>query len=217
MKQSVALNDVPDQQPPREQVFAIFHSVFKFTRRAMLFGLVVTIAALFGGLDAITPVGVSRPGNHIALDIMQIKPGGPAENYAAYVPSTVLSVPAHTIVTVTIRNFDLDATPVPKDSTYINVKGTVNGIAFVDGQPYASVSRMDLAHTFTVPSLQLNVPIPGKSASGQHYVTVTFAFRIGNAGTLKWRCFAPCGDGADGLQGPMNDEAYMRGILFVER
>lgn len=217
MKQSLTLHDVPGQQSLREQVFAILHAVFRLMRWAIMCALAVILAALFGGLDAITPAGVSRPDTHIALDIMPIKAGGPEENYAAYVPSTVLRVPAHTIVTVTIRNFDLDALPVPNDSPSTSVHGTVNGIAFADGQPYSSVSRVRLAHTFTVPSLQLNVPIPGESASGQRFVTVTFAFRTGNAGTLKWRCFAPCGDGADGLAGPMNDENYMRGTLFVER
>ena len=217
MKQSVTLHDVPGQQSPREHAFAIFHAVFKYLRWAIVCALAVTLAALFGGLDAITPAGVSRPDTHIALDIMPIRPGGPAANYAAYVPSTLLRVPAHSIVTVTIRNFELDATPVPNDSPSLRVQGTIDDIAFVDSQPYSMVSRMHLAHTFTVPSLQLNVPIPGRSASGQDFVTVTFAFHTGNAGTLKWRCLAPCGDGADGLEGPMSDENYMRGTLFVER
>lgn len=217
MKQSVTLHDMPGQQSPREHAFAIFHAVFKYLRWAIVGALAVTLAALFGGLDAITPVGVSRPDAHIALDIMPIKPGGPAANYAAYVPSTLLRVPARSIVTVTIRNFDLDAIPVPNDSPSLRVQGTIDDIAFVDGQPYSTVSRLHLAHTFTVPSLQLSVPIPGMSASGQHLVTVTFAFHTGSAGTLKWKCFAPCGDGADGLEGPMSDENYMRGTLFVER
>jgi hypothetical protein len=216
MKQSVTLRDVPRQQSPREHAFAIFHAVFICMRWALIGALAVSIVALFGGLDAIAPAGVSRPDSHIALDIVPIKPGGPATNYAAYVPSTLLRVPAHSIVTVTIRNFDLDAIPVPNDSPAIRVHGTTDGIAFVDGQPYSTVSRMHLAHTFTVPSLRLNVPIPGVSASGRDFVTVTFAFHTGSAGTLQWKCSAPCGDGADGLEGPMSDENYMRGTLFVE-
>ena len=47
------------------------------------------------------------PPDHVAIDIMPLKPGGPPQEYAAYVPSTVLSLPANNLVTVTIRNFDL--------------------------------------------------------------------------------------------------------------
>lgn len=62
-----------------------------------------------------------------------------------------------------------------------------------------------VAHTFTIPALHLNVPIPGDVAPGASYVTVTFTFRTEAAGVYRWRCFAPCGKGPDGESGPMGE------------
>jgi hypothetical protein len=191
-------------------------------RRARLVILVVGIGlvpVLFGGLDAVAPPGQAsqvRPVDQIALDIMPVRPGGPPQAYAAYLPTTVLEVPAHRLVTVTIRNFDLDPTPAPEGSPYARVQGTEGGVAYADGAAYTSLDRTGIAHTFTIPRLGVNVPIPGHSREGKRYVSVTFRFRTGTAGTYVWGCFAPCGDGPDGLGGPMADEAYMRGTLFVQ-
>jgi hypothetical protein len=195
--------------------------------RWMRWGVVIVggliLLALFGGLDAIAPVGQvqwsghDRGNGHIALDIMAIKPGGPAENYAAYLPSTALNVPAQSLVTVTIRNFDLDTIPLPDNSPYTRVQGTISGVAYADGKAYTALARTGIAHTFTIPDLHLSVPIPGQSASGKHFVTVTFSFRTGPAGVFSWRCFAPCGDEPNGQAGAMAEAGYMRGTLFVER
>lgn len=155
------------------------------------------------------------PPDQVALDIMPVKPGGPPDKYAAYVPSTVVSMPASSLVSVTIRNFDLDATPLPADSPYARVQGTVGGVAYADGKAYTALDRSVVAHTFTVPELQLNVPIPGHAAAGKRYVTVTFKVRTGNAGIYEWRCHAPCGDGSDGQAGPMADDTYMQGTLVI--
>lgn len=184
------------------------------------------LLALFGWVEAPIPsgqtaagqtaAGQSRLPDRVALDILPVKPGGPAEDYAAYVPSTVLRVPASSLVTITIRNFDLDATPLPGGSPYARVQGTMGGVAYADGKAYGALACSAIAHTFTVPALHLNVPIPGRAAAGKRYVTVTFRVRTGNAGAYEWRCFAPCGDGPDGQAGPMADERYMRGTLVVE-
>lgn len=161
-------------------------------------------------------VGQARPADHVALDILPVKPGGPPQNYASYVPATSLTVPAHSLVTVTVRNFDLDASPAPAGFPYAQVQGTIGRVAYADGTAYASLDRMNIAHTFTIPQLHVNVPIPGHIAAGKTYVTVTFSFRTGASGRYDWGCFAPCGDGQGGLGGPMADEAYMRGTLLVE-
>jgi hypothetical protein len=158
----------------------------------------------------------ARPSDQIALDIMSVKPGGPATNFAAYLPTTTLSAPAQSVVSFTIRNFDLDAALLPDGSQVYQVQGTVGGVAYADGKAYTSLDRTRIAHTFSVPALHLNVPIPGASASGKRYVTVTFRVRTGSAGVYAWRCMAPCGEGQDGQSGPMADENYMRGTLFVQ-
>jgi hypothetical protein len=178
------------------------------------------LLTLFAGVDGLGPSSqtLSRqalPPDHVAVDIMPVKPGGPPQEYAAYVPSTVLSLPAISLVTVTIRNFDLDVTPLPVDSPYTRVQGTVGGVAYANGTAYAALDRSGIAHTFTVPALHLNVPIPGHAAAGKRYVTVTFQVHTGGAGIYAWRCFAPCGQGSDGQSGPMADDTYMRGTLIV--
>lgn len=182
-------------------------------------------AALAGGLvlvilwarpTVLAPHNQLRPASHVALDIMPVRPGGPAQGYAAYLPSTVLSVPAHSVITVTIRNFDLDPTQAPDGSPYTRVQGTVGGVAYADGQAYTALDRTGIAHTFTIPQLGLNVPIPSRAARGKHAVIVTFSFRTADPGTYRWQCFDPCGDGPDGLGGPMADLDYMRGTLTVE-
>jgi hypothetical protein len=119
------------------------------------------------------------------------------------------------VITVTIRNFDLDPTLVPGGSPYTRVQGTVGGVAHADGVPYTTLDRAGVAHTFTVPGLQLNVPIPGRAPSGKPDVVVTFSFRTPGPGTYRWKCFDPCGDGPDGQGGPMADVDYMQGTLIV--
>jgi hypothetical protein len=176
-------------------------------------GLVLLALALTPHLSAIP---LPRPSTEVALDILPVLPGGPAQNYAGYAPSTALSLPAHRLATVTIRNFDLDATPLPVDSPYTRVEGTVGGVAYADGAPFTALDRTRIAHTFTVPDLGLNVPIPSTSSSGRSYAVVTFSFNTGAPGIHTWQCHDPCGDGADGLGGPMADVDYMRGTLTIE-
>ena len=170
------------------------------------------------GPQAPSPGGPSvqaRPSDHIALDIMPVRPGGPATDFAAYLPATMLSAPARSVVTFTIRNFDLDSALLPVSSQASQVQGTVGGVAYADGKAYTSLDRARIAHTFTIPALHLNVPIPGFSASAKRYVTVTFRIRTGSAGVYAWRCMAPCGEGQDGDSGPMADDRYMRGALLI--
>lgn len=185
-----------------------------WTRLGMAAAGVLFLLALLVGLDMLAPAGRAAPAPRIALDIFPQKPGGLAQG-AAYVPDTVLRVPAHALVTITIRNFDLDPTPLPTDSPYLAVQGTVNGVAYADGKAYTALDRRVIAHTFTVPALHLNVPILGHSSTGKNYVLISFSFRTGGNAVYQWRCFAPCGDGPDGDSGPMSDERYMRGSLFV--
>jgi len=209
--------------PKTHQIDQAIIAVLRWIRWAVVAVGIVTLLALSGALDAIAlpsavPPSQHAPANdHLALDIMPVKPGGPAQDYAAYLPSPVLSVPEKSIVTVTIRNFDLDAIPLPDDSPYTHVQGTINDVAYVDGRAYSWLARTDIAHTFTVPALHLNVPIPGSATGGKRYVIVTFSFRTGTAGVYIWRCFAPCGDELDGLAGAMAEVGYMRGTLSVER
>jgi hypothetical protein len=127
-----------------------------------------------------------------------------------------LVVPANSLVTVTIRDYDLGNTAMPQYSPYTRVQGTVGTIATADGQNYASLAPDKIAHTFTIPQLNVNVPLPGGGAQGKYYNTVTFSFRTGATGTYTFRCYDPCGTGPMGMMGPMMTQGYMIGTLTVQ-
>jgi hypothetical protein len=188
----------------------------------ILQGITLLLSALPSGEEqrAAQPVGSQSlsspalPSFAASASIIPLHtPGGPADG-AAYVPSD-LSVPAQSLVTLTIRNYDLGDTPLPATSPYAVVQG-VQGSATMDGHPYQALSPARVAHTFTIPALRLNVPIPGDAAPGAAFVTVTFTFRTGAAGIYMWQCFDPCGQGQDGESGPMGTMGDMMGYLIIQ-
>ncbi len=139
--------------------------------------------------------------------------------YPAYVPSQ-LTLPAHSLVLVTITNFD-DATPLPKGSEgYAKASGILGDITVqpIDttnpngskGKPYTrtSMNPNDVSHTFTIPALGINVPVTA-------HARVSFLIRTGDAGTYQFRCFDPCGAGSSGWGTAMATKDYMEGTLTV--
>ena len=199
-------------RPAETTLIALFH----WARVGIALAGGLAMLAVVIGFDFLAPPGHVQAADHVALDIMPVKPGGPAAQYPAYVATSVLTIPARRMVTVTIRNFDLDPSPLPPGSPYANVQGTVGGVAYVDGTAYRSLDSTVVAHTFTVPELHLNVPIPGRATDGRPFVTVQFRLLLRTPGVYSWRCFAPCGDGPQGESGPMADDGYMRGTVFVQ-
>lgn len=149
------------------------------------------------------------------LTIVAQKPGSSVQG-PAYTPTTDLVLPAHTLVTITITNLDIGDTPLPPHSPFRKVTGTVGNIASVDGMSYSALDVSKVAHTFTIPGLGVNVPIPGDVPQNQRTITVTFSFLTGNAGTYMWRCMDPCGSGSQGWSGPMALPGYMQGTLTLQ-
>jgi hypothetical protein len=127
--------------------------------------------------------------------------------------SAKIDLPANRLIKLVIVNYDDgNATlEVPNDNV---VSGTVNGTIFVasndninasqgasgivlnGGQTLSSVPVSDVAHTFTVPGLNLNIPVPLSS-------TVVAYFTVSKAGTYTWLCETSCGDAAMSTQGWM--------------
>jgi hypothetical protein len=141
--------------------------------------------------------------------------------------SANVTVPAHRLIEVIIMNFDAgNATFIGPQ--YENVTGTVNGtmtfynnnamnatqgpsgIVLQGAQTVKSLSpQLELlSHTFTVPSLGLNIPIAAESTE------VAF-FTTGGPGTYIWLCESECGSGANGLAGAMSSVGWMNGVLTV--
>ncbi|HVC32973.1 MAG TPA: hypothetical protein VNL16_05635 [Chloroflexota bacterium] len=141
------------------------------------------------------------------------------KDWPAYVP-TDLTVPAHSTIAVRIVQFDDGAAPLPANSPYAKVTGVVGGSATAQaltatdpnnpGAPkaYQELAVSDVAHTFTVDGLKINVPLPVSAV-------VSFSFESGDPGTFHWMCMAPCGGDPQGYGTAMYRANYMMGTLRV--
>jgi hypothetical protein len=183
---------------------------------AIVWGVYFTLATVLG-LPGRSPIAyAAQLERHVQVNLsVVINQPGMQKDWPAYTPST-LAVPAHSLVTVTIRNYDLGDTPLPKGSPFTTVQGIVGGVAYADGHAYSALAPEKVAHTFTIQQLGINVPVPGDTATGKPYAEISFTFRTGAAGTYYFRCFDPCGTGAIGWQGPMVTKGYMFGTLTVQ-
>ncbi|MCL4519561.1 MAG: hypothetical protein M1587_10230 [Thaumarchaeota archaeon] len=136
-----------------------------------------------------------------------------------------ISLPAHQLIKLVIVNYDDGAANLTSPQ-YSNVAGTLNNVVTVvnndnvnssqgtsgininGGETVSNVSSDNIAHTFTVPQLNLNVPIPPSS-------TVTAYFTLNQTGTFTWFCMTQCGSGANGTEGAMSTDAWMTGSIVV--
>lgn len=184
----------------------------------VVFGVYFTDAALFKNVPSASAAqaAVAPVERHVHLNLsIVINQPGLHKDWPAYTPANIV-VPANSLVTVTLRNYDLGDTPLTSNSPFTRVQGVTNGTAYVDGKAYSSLAPEKVAHTFTIPALHLNVPVPGDGAKGASFLTVTFTFHTGKAGSYMFQCFDPCGTGSSGWMGPMMTKGYMTGTLTVQ-
>ncbi len=130
-----------------------------------------------------------------------------------------MSLPANRLIKLVIMNYDDGnaSLNVPNDNVVsgtaggtvfvasnsnINASQGSSGIVITGGQTVSSVPAVDVAHTFTVPSLNLNIPVPVSS-------TVVAYFTISKAGSFLWFCETACGDA------PMSTPGWMTGTLVA--
>jgi len=146
-----------------------------------------------------------------------------------WVHTTLWDLPAHTLVKVTLLQFDTGS-PL-RNQFFGRVTGTVGGAMTVNGKVTSLIdsnSGNGVGHTFTVPSLGINVPLYGISSSSKNicgsapcatsfaHNTVKFSFVTPGPGQYPWQCFIPCGLGfLYGNGGPMQTIGYMDGFLKV--
>lgn len=182
---------------------------------AVVSGTYFVLEGIWGGHHtSVAHAAQSERHVQVNLNIVLNQPGM-QKDWPAYSPG-MLAVPAHSLITITIRNYDLGDTPLPEGSPFGKVQGVVGGVAYADGQAYTSLALEKVAHTFTIQQLGVNVPIPGDTATGKPYAEVRFTILTGAAGSYYFRCFDPCGTGAIGWQGPMTTRGYMLGTLNVQ-
>lgn len=139
---------------------------------------------------------------------------------------TTFVLPAHTLVHVTIYNFDGQSglrNPFISQS-----EGTVGGNFTLDGKPTQAIDPDAASHIFAIPQLGVFVPVDGIADSAKNpcdnapcglnysHTTTTFTFRTGARGLYRWQCFVPCAAGYyQGWGGPMQTVGYMDGFIKV--
>jgi hypothetical protein len=144
-----------------------------------------------------------------------------------WVRSTIFKVPAHSLVHVTVYQFDGDSGL--RNPFLSEVQGTVGASMDVDGKTINHIDPEEASHTFVVPQLGVFVPLPGVAEEAKNqceygpcdpatmaHRTIEFAFRTGKKGRFRWQCFVPCAAGTYfGFGGPMQTLGYMDGYIDV--
>ena len=147
----------------------------------------------------------------------------------SWVHTTLWDLPAHTQVNMTIIQYD---TGGPLRNQFLGrVTGTIGGTMSLNGQSTSLIdsnSGNGVAHTFTIPTLGINVPLAANSATAKNlcsaapcptnsaHNTIRFSFMTPGAGEYPWQCFLPCGLGfLYGNSGPMQTIGFMDGFLKV--
>ncbi|MGH3303256.1 MAG: hypothetical protein ACRDOK_16560 [Streptosporangiaceae bacterium] len=146
-----------------------------------------------------------------------------------WVHTTVFTVPAGSRVDMTIYGYD-GCTPL-RNPYWGLVTGTIGGVAYNNGKPYTQLnswSACNVGHTFSIPGINLNVPMATPNLSdtlcgtspcttASPYRAMTFSFNTPKAtGSYFWQCRIPCGGGfIDGFGGPMQTIGFMTGNMEV--
>jgi len=110
--------------------------------------------------------------------------------------SANISLPVHRLIELVIISYD---TPTPPPPQYSNVTGTVDGKMYLIngtsaalstpqswGAEVSSVPTSQIAHTFTITSLGINIPVIGGDTE------IAFLY-LNHTGTFTWQCYTPCG------------------------
>jgi hypothetical protein len=213
-------------------------------RRVALTGsvaIVLIAAVLFYLLDflftappAISAV-ISGGEAHLTLQTVPSYGHAPDPDWVSYlakdqdghwVHTTIYKVPAHTLVTVTVYQYDT-ATGL-RNPFLGQVRGTVGGVATYNGKVLSVLDPNDASHTFTVPDLGISVALPGVNNNAPNqcsaapcplseaHTTITFSFMSPGPGTYRWQCFVPCAAGFYlGNGGPMQTLGWMDGEIEV--
>ncbi len=171
-------------------------------------------------LETVAAVGSKYSPSHPSWVSYLIRTGG------QWVHSTNYTVPANSVVHVTIYQFD---TPTGLRNPFLSqVQGTEGGTATIDGKTVNAIEPEEASHTFAVPELGVFVPLPGVNEEAKNlceeapcelnmaHRTVSFSFHTGKKGRFRWQCFVPCGAGwYFGNGGPMQTFGYMDGFINV--
>jgi hypothetical protein len=146
-----------------------------------------------------------------------------------WVHTTLWQLPAHTLVNVTLYQYD-SGSPL-RNQQWGQIQGTVGGVALYNGRAASVINSNGtngVGHTFSVPTLGISVPLLGINPNAKNpcgaapctpsfnHNLIRFSFRTPGPGRYAWQCFVPCGLGfLFGNGGPMSTVGYMGGFLEV--
>jgi hypothetical protein len=205
-------------------------------------GLIVFTAMAFIRTSPPTVDFVSRhqPGAPVDITVQTVGTigFGPHPTWVSYltktpggqwVHTTLWDLPAHTRINMTVMQYDTGS-PL-RNQQFGRVTGTIGGVATINGRPASVVDSNagnGLGHTFSIPTLGINVPLVGISSTAKNpcgaapctpnfdHNVVKFSFVTPGPGQYPWQCFIPCGLGyLYGNGGPMQTLGYMGGFLKV--
>jgi hypothetical protein len=187
-----------------------------------------------------TPAQAATPAASENLTLQTVAAVGPQESpshpdWVSYlildgkrwVRSTIFKVPAHSLVKVTVYQFDGDSGL--RNPFLAQVQGTGGGTMTVDGKTINHIDPEEASHTFVIPQMGVFVPLPGVPEEAKNpcefapcdpatmaHRTITFTFRTGKKGRYHWQCFVPCAAGTYfNFGGPMQTLGYMDGFIDV--
>jgi hypothetical protein len=145
-----------------------------------------------------------------------------------WVHTTSFQVPENTRINVTILQYD-SGSPL-RNQQIGQVTGTYGNVALLNGKSFRVINSNagnGVAHTFSMPSLGINVPLYANNSNanlcGAAPCTtksplniIRFSFTSPGPGNYRWQCFVPCGLGfLFGNGGPMSTLGYMGGFMKV--
>ncbi|HEY2258905.1 MAG TPA: hypothetical protein VGH45_04300 [Solirubrobacteraceae bacterium] len=139
---------------------------------------------------------------------------------------TTFNLPAHTVVHVTIYNYDGQSGL--RNPFIARTQGTLSGNFMLDGKPTQQIGPDTASHIFAIPQMGVSVPVYGVPDDAKNqcanapcalstaHSTTSFTFRTPGRGLYRWQCFVPCAAGfIDGWGGPMQTVGYMDGFIKV--
>lgn len=140
--------------------------------------------------------------------------------------ATTFDLPAHTLVRVTIYNYDGQS---GLRNPFISEATGISGSTFtLDGKPTRAIDPDAASHIFAISQLGVSVPVEGVTDDAKNqcanapcglseaHTTTVFTFRTPGRGLYRWQCLVPCAAGfIDGWGGPMQTVGYMDGFIHV--
>ncbi len=216
---------------------------WKVSATVVLFAIAVVAAVVLIvnllGTPPVVDYSAPSPGAPVSVTLQSVGAYGsaPHPTWVSYlvrspngqwIHTTVFQVPQHTRINVTIYQYD-SGSPL-RNQQLGQVAGTYGNVATLNGKAFRVINSNagnGVGHTFSIPSLGVNVPLYGNSSNANlcgaapcttkspHNI-IRFSFTSPGPGNYRWQCFVPCGLGfLFGNGGPMSTLGYMAGFVQV--